>query len=128
MVQKLLNMKNIVRWSPLKAANLFVIIAGGMLIVSGCRKGNMNNNDNDLRGFQQVNLVADNSSYNPGLVDGTLQNAWGLAWSPTGIAWVNSQAGHVSELYTADGAIVRPPVAIPSPGDTIGGNPTGIVF
>src|ERR1700753_4026160 len=106
----MLIMKNIVCWS--------ILIAGGMLIVSGCRKGNVNNNDKDLRDFQQVNLVADNSSYNSGLVDRTLHNAWGLAWSPTSIAWVNSQAGHVSELYTAAGAIVRPPVAIPTPGDS----------
>jgi uncharacterized protein (TIGR03118 family) len=48
--------------------------------------------------------------------------------SPGGIAWVNSLGGPVSELYTSEGAIVRPPVNIPSPTDTIGGLPTGIVF
>ena len=58
----------------------------------------------------------------------TLQNAWGIAWSPTGIAWVNSEASHLSHLYTGEGAIVRPAVNIPSPTDTIGGAPTGIVF
>lgn len=55
-------------------------------------------------------------------------NAWGLAFSPTGIAWVNSNGGGVSEVYTAEGAILRPPVRIPTPTDTMGGNPTGIVF
>ncbi|GGB17352.1 hypothetical protein GCM10011511_46430 [Puia dinghuensis] len=98
-----------------------------LLLATACHKLIFINNHH-LRSFQQVNLVANKSSYGAGLTDSTLQNAWGLAWSPSGIAWVNSQAGHVSELYTADGAIVRPPVAIPSPGDTIGGNPTGIVF
>ena len=58
----------------------------------------------------------------------SLQNAWGIAWSPTGIAWVNSEASHLSHLYTGEGAIVRPAVNIPSPTDTIGGAPTGIVF
>jgi len=82
----------------------------------------------DLRDFQQVNLVANKAMYGPKLVDMTLQNAWGLAWSPTGIAWVNSNGYHVSELYTAEGAIVRAPVRIPSPSDTMGGEPTGIVF
>ena len=97
-----------------------------LIIISSCRKSNVSKND--LRNFEQVNLVANNGTYHPVLTDPTLMNAWGLAWSPNGIAWVNSQAGHVSELYTAEGAIVRPPVNIPSPGDTIGGLPTGIVF
>jgi uncharacterized protein (TIGR03118 family) len=82
----------------------------------------------DLRDFQQVNLVANKWSYSPKLVDTSLQNAWGLAWSPSGIAWVNSNGGHVSELYTAEGAVVRPGVRIPSPTDTMGGVPSGIVF
>jgi uncharacterized protein (TIGR03118 family) len=34
----------------------------------------------------------------------------------------------VSALYDREGATVRPPVNVPSPNDTIGGNPTGIVF
>ena len=96
------------------------------LFSAACHKMSVNNND--LRNFEQVNLIADNASYNPGLVDPTLKNAWGLAWSPTGIAWVNGEADGVSELYTGAGAIVRTPVLIPSPTDTLGGEPTGIVF
>jgi len=91
-----------------------------------CRKANIGKND--LRDFQQVNLVSNTGAYGSILNDPTLQNAWGIAWSPTGIAWVNAEAGHVSELYTGEGTIVRPPVNIPSPTDTIGGTPTGIVF
>src|ERR1700761_9533877 len=96
------------------------------LLATACHKMNFNNND--LRDFQQVNLIANNGSYGAGLVDPTLQNAWGLAWSPTGIAWVNAEADGVSEWYAGAGAIVRPPVLIPSPTDTMGGMPTGIVF
>jgi uncharacterized protein (TIGR03118 family) len=96
------------------------------LFSTACRKMNFNNND--LKNFEEVNLIANNGDYNAGLVDPTLQNAWGLAWSPTGIAWVNAEADGVSELYTGAGAIVRPPVLIPSPTDTMGGMPTGIVF
>ena len=101
-----------------------------ILLTTACRKIIIQHPDDnkDLQGFDQVNLVANKALYSPVLTDATLQNAWGLAWSPTGIAWVNSQAGHVSELYTGEGAIVRAPVAIPAPGDTIHGNPTGIVF
>ncbi|PWU04768.1 MAG: TIGR03118 family protein [Bacteroidetes bacterium] len=95
-------------------------------IALSCQKNKIDKQD--LRDFQQVNLVANNGIYGPVLTDPTLQNAWGIAWSPTGIAWVNAEAGHVSELYTGDGAIVRPPVNIPSPTDPTGGAPTGIVF
>ena len=96
------------------------------LFFAGCKKISIDKDD--LRNFQQVNLVANSGAYAPVLTDGSLLNAWGLAWSPTRIAWVNSHDGHVSELYTEAGGIVRPPVHIPSPTDTIGGQPTGIVF
>ncbi|HEY4155408.1 MAG TPA: TIGR03118 family protein, partial [Puia sp.] len=108
---------------PDKICLLFIFC---LVFCLGCRKSNVNNKD--LRDFQQVNLVANSAAYAPALVDPTLQNAWGLAWAPSGIAWVNAQNDHVSELYTGEGVIVRPPVNIPSPTDTIGGSPTGIVF
>jgi uncharacterized protein (TIGR03118 family) len=111
------------RREPARFSLCFVLF---LLLSLGCRKANIDNKG--LRNFQQVNLVANSSSYSPVLVDPTLHNAWGLAWAPSGIAWVNSMAGHVSELYTGEGAIVRLPVNIPSPSDTIGGLPTGIVF
>ena len=91
-----------------------------------CKK--MKIDKNDLRDFQQVNLVSNNSADAPTLTDPTLQNAWGIAWSPTGIAWVNGELSHVSQLYSGEGAKLRPAVNIPSPTDTIGGAPTGIVF
>ena len=97
-----------------------------LIFITGCKKFSIDKDD--LRNFQQFNLVANSSAYSPILTDGTLLNAWGLAWSPSRIAWVNSHDGHVSELYTEAGTIVRPPVHIPSPTDTIGGLPTGIVF
>jgi len=103
---------------------LLVVLMTGFSI--SCRKANIDKND--LRDFQQVNLVSNNGADGPVLNDPTLQNAWGIAWSPTGIAWVNSEASHLSHLYTGEGAIVRPAVNIPSPTDTIGGAPTGIVF
>ena len=83
----------------------------------------------ELRNFEQVNLVANLSLYHPVTVDPTLLNAFGVAWSPNGVAWVNSVGGHVSELYSSEGAIVRKPVNIPaSARDSTGGLPTGIVF
>ncbi|MDP4263075.1 MAG: TIGR03118 family protein [Bacteroidota bacterium] len=106
---------------------LSLLIITSLSFTIGCNKPHVIDN-NDLRDFQQVNLVANSSEYNPVTVDHTLLNAFGIAWSPNGIAWVNSVGGHVSELYTAEGAIARSPVNIPSPADTIGGFPCGIVF
>jgi uncharacterized protein (TIGR03118 family) len=117
---------NLIRLKPLKT---FLLCLTLLIFSVGCHKTQINNNNNnELHDFQQVNLVANSAAYAPALTDPTLLNAWGIAWSPTGIAWVNSLSGHVSELYTGEGAIVRPPVNVSSPADTIGGLPTGIVF
>jgi uncharacterized protein (TIGR03118 family) len=97
-----------------------------VMLSLGCHKSNVN--QKDLRDFKQVNLVANTAEYAPKTIDPTLQNGFGIAWSPNGIAWVNSVGGHVSELYTAEGGIARSPVNIPSPADSIGGLPCGIVF
>ena len=103
-----------------------------MVIAAGCNKHNDhgqpgNGNPVNLTGFQQTNLIANNDEYNAKLQDPTLVDAWGLAFSPSGTPWVNATFGHVSEIYTADGAIARPPVNVPSPTDSVGGMPIGIV-
>ncbi|MEO6358395.1 MAG: TIGR03118 family protein [Ferruginibacter sp.] len=94
--------------------------------IFACNKNHVD--PHDLRNFKQVNLVANSAKYHPVTIDPTLLNGFGMAWSPNGVAWVNSVGGHVSELYSSEGAIVRTPVNIPSATDTIGGLPTGIVF
>ena len=116
-------MNNLLQFQ-MKRAGLWLLL-GGMMAVA-CHKSNIT--QKELRNFEQVVLVANKAMYGPKLVDTTLQNAWGLAWAPSGIAWVNSNGTGLSHLYTGEGAIVRPPVNIPSPTDTIGGVPTGVVF
>lgn len=101
------------------------LLSGAVLLAAGCRKLDQ---PRQLRNFVQVNLVDNNGEYNARRTDPTLINAWGIAFNPTGIPWVNSQAGHVSEVYDREGNALRPPVNIPSPGGETGGNPTGIVF
>lgn len=85
-------------------------------------------NDVKVKSFMQVNLVANNGNYNAAHVDATLKNAWGIAWSPGGTAWVNAPGGHVSELYNGEGIKAALTVNVPSPGGNEGGNPTGIIF
>ena len=42
------------------------------------------------RNFVQTNLVANNTEYAGARVDPVLLNAWGLAWSTTGVAWISA--------------------------------------
>jgi len=107
-----------------------MLTAGLMLLAviavfNGCMKHNA---PKALKDFNQVNLVANSSAYNPAHVVAALQNDWGIAFSSGGTAWVNAEAGHVSAVLDKEGVTLRPPVNIPSPTDTIGGAPTGIVF
>lgn len=97
-----------------------------ILLLSACRK--LDRLNPLLKHFDQVNLVDNNGEYNATHTDPQQINAWGIAFSPNGIAWVNSQGGHVSALYDQEGATIRPPINIPAPGGGMGGNPTGIVF
>lgn len=118
-------MKKIMKRSFL-AVNLtaFLLILSLLSIIAGCRKTDIKK----LKNYDQVNLVANNGNYGAVNIDPLQINAWGLAWSPTGTAWVNSQGGHVSALYNGEGVAPRIPVNIPSPAGPATGNPTGIVF
>jgi len=119
------NFKNRLR-AQFQSRIAVLVLAVCLVLTFGCRR--MVIDKKDLRNFQQVNLVDNNGKYGAKLKDTTLLNAWGLAFSPGGIAWVNANGEGVSELYTAEGAIVRAPVKIPSNTDTVGGKPSGIVF
>lgn len=96
-----------------------------LVLLASCKK---HFEQQALKEFKQVNLVGNNNEYAAPHIDPVLLNAWGLAFSPTGIAWVASQGGHASTVYDNLGNTVRPPVKIPSPGGATAGNPTGIVF
>jgi uncharacterized protein (TIGR03118 family) len=61
--------------------------------------------------------------------DPDLQNAWGLAFNPRGIAWVSANGTGISEVFKADGSKAIPSVTIPTPaGGTPPSAPTGQVF
>ncbi len=124
--------------SLLQLLSALLLLTG---MVSGCKKAtdlkmdteqlqteDNNSKDVSLKSFMQVNLVANKANYHAATIDPTLKNGWGIAWSPGGTAWVNSQGGHVSELYNGQGIKAALTVNIPSPGGGEGGNPTGIIF
>ncbi|MDN3655387.1 TIGR03118 family protein [Ferruginibacter paludis] len=99
------------------------LILALLITIQACKK-----NDHPLKDFQQVNLVANKAGYGAANTDASLVNAWGIAFGPSGIAWVNANGTGLSELYNKTGASVRPGVTIPSPESNTGGTPTGIVF
>lgn len=82
----------------------------------------------EKKNFSQTNLVANNSSLGALRVDPLLKNAWGLAFSPNGFAWISANGASVSTIYTGAGAQVRPAVWIPSATGPTNGIPTGVVF
>jgi uncharacterized protein (TIGR03118 family) len=120
----------------LHKAKQWYLAGAAILLVSvfnqGCSKlgdviHNIEHKNPNLKNYKQVNLVANNNEYDNPHIDPHLLNAWGLAFSSNGIAWISSQAGHVSVVYDKDGNMVaaRPEVAIPSPTGATGGLPTG---
>ena len=82
----------------------------------------------EKKNFSQVNLVANNSSFNASRIDPMLQNAWGLAFTPNGFGWISANGSGTSVIYTGEGAQVRPAVTIPSASGSTGGTPTGVIF
>jgi uncharacterized protein (TIGR03118 family) len=99
-----------------------------LLLLTACKKNEFITAKDDLKDFGQTNLVANNNEYNAARVAPNFQNAWGLAFATSGVPWVNTEATGLSYVLTAAGADARPPVLIPSPTDTMGGAPSGIIF
>src|SRR4029077_7948195 len=98
-------MKKVTRTMSLPISKtVFSLLSAFLLLALGCKKSNERN---ALKDFHQVNLVDNNGSYGATLHNPTLLNAWGIAFSPGGIAWVNANAGHVSELFDQDGNVIR---------------------
>ena len=77
--------------------------------------------------FTRVDLVSNRGKAN--VRDPKLVNAWGLAFGPTGLAWVSSNGMGAVNLYGPGGKISSAPVAIPPAlGSTEAAAPTGQVF
>ena len=75
---------------------IYLLALGTLISMNACKKSN---EEKILKDFTQVNLVDNNLEFGALYTDPMLVNAWGLTFTPNGIAWVNSQAGHVSALY-----------------------------
>ena len=116
-----------------KPIRLWFALPGALIlmITSSCNKNHDNNPDHNPVGkqnFTQVNLVSSSSSYTGARVDPNFINGWGITFSPTGIAWISAEGAGTSVVYDKTGAEILPAVRIPSPTDSTGGAPSGIIF
>jgi uncharacterized protein (TIGR03118 family) len=76
-------------------------------------------------GYRVHNLVS-NIQGQADQTDPDLINAWGLAFNPDGVVWVNDGGTGKSTLYNGDG--VKQGLVVTVPGPANGSKPTGIVF
>ncbi len=60
--------------------------------------------------------------------DRLLQNAWGIAYGPSGPFWISDEADGWSTLYDAQGQPQTLQVVVPSASGSGPGSPTGIVY
>ena len=118
------------------AETLFALLAFFM-ITAGCKKTDMSapslsSSSNDeavsLGGYQQVNLVANTTSFGAERFDPRLQNAWGLSADDEGESWVSANETGLSFVYDITGAHLMPPITIPSHNPKMHGNPTGNIY
>lgn len=121
-----------IRQTFTKPLSLLFLLA--VLILTGCQKiidefHHKKGKGPELAGnFVQTNLVANKDGYGAKRIDPVLINAWGIAFSGGGTAWLGAQGSGVSTVYDREGVQTLAPVNIPSPGGPTGGNPTGVVF
>lgn len=75
----------------------------------------------------QTNIVADLAGQ-AGAVDPNLKNAWGLAFNPSGPAWISANGNGTAQVYDSAGTL-HLSVTIPPPsGGTPPSAPTGQIF
>jgi len=75
----------------------------------------------------QKNIVADQAGQ-AATTDPHLQNAWGLAFNPSGPAWVSSNGNGTSQVYDDSGKVLLEVTIPPAAGGMPPSAPTGQVF
>jgi uncharacterized protein (TIGR03118 family) len=102
------------------------------LVNVGCKKNSSNTpisgSPKGLENFYQVNLVANNATYNAARIDTLLKDAWGISFSPAGNIWLSANATGYAKVYDKEGNQLLSPVSIPTPVTAGGGLITGQVF
>ncbi len=105
-------------------AGIAVIFSILIITGTGCKK----DDEASQTTYQQTNLVSDMPRYNAERVDTKLVNPWGIAIGSTGAFWISAAETGYSTVYDRKGSELLAAVAIPSPLNTGGGKPTGVVY
>lgn len=102
----------------------WLLIMGFLITIPACKKPEPG------KKYQQINLVANTAGYHAARIDPHFVNGWGIAFGPSGVAWVSAQGPGLSEVWDKDGIEKIPGgVAIPSATNAnSGGQPSGQVF
>jgi uncharacterized protein (TIGR03118 family) len=113
-------------WSLLPVGFAFLVLT---VPLTACNDSS-NSTPAPTQAFQQVNLVADTAAIGGAgaTVDPDLQNPWGISFAPGSPFWISDNHSGKSTLYDGVGVKQGLVVAIPGPGNTGVGSPTGTVF
>jgi uncharacterized protein (TIGR03118 family) len=118
--------------SSARLAGLFFSAACALALYAcgggGGYGGGSGSNSMGGAGYVLAKLASDTTSgaYVATYRDPNLVNAWGLAFNPTGFAWVDNAGSSTSTLYDGNGVPQSLVVTIPSAAADAG--PTGLVF
>ncbi|HVX52397.1 MAG TPA: TIGR03118 family protein [Chitinophagaceae bacterium] len=119
-------MKNTFKQGPnLGLAGIAAIVCFSF-VGTGCQKDNTTVPGGSTKTYDEVKLVADESSSGAAQTDPNLKNPWGIAISSSGTFWVSANGTGTSTIYDNTGASVLTAISIPAPGSLMG-KPTGIV-
>lgn len=111
--------------STLKTRAAIAVCCLILALAPQCRKAELHAL---LDGYTQVNLVANNASYNAAHIDSEMVNPWGIAFTPTSPSWLSDNGTGLSTLYDHNGVKAGLVVTIPAPDSPAGGTPTGVLF
>jgi len=109
----------------LRHARSIVALSTALVVAAAC--DDSTNPSGRLNSFQVTRLVADLATAGAVTTDANLQNAWGLAFGPTGNVWVANNHTGLSTVYEPGGIKLGTTVSILASGGASGGAPTGLI-
>lgn len=130
-------MNNALQGLPRRSIGVWTCVAASCALLAACGGGSSSTDAGPVTGTPGGGTVGAGSGYTvTALVsdgsaaahtDAHLVNAWGLAFNPTGYAWVANASTSTSTLYDGNG--VPQPLVVDVPAGSAGAaSPTGVVF
>ena len=117
--------------TPFRVKSSIVLLGliGPLTLFAGCSGSGVPavNNPVVTTRFVESDLVSDIAG-KAAVTDPDLTNPWGIAFNPTGFAWIADNKSGKSTLYNGTGAKQSLIVNLPTPAGSTGGAATGQVF